>query len=116
MLTHESGRYVDVFLSPNWLSDAARSELIDASCELIRELQLGRKGLDTSNISVCVENRGKQLNILRYQATDNSGNEWRGIHVRLLGSDSFYTENVRAWMEGFVNAIKSGKIPIVVIA
>jgi hypothetical protein len=115
VLTNESCQHVDVFLSPSWLSDDARSELVDASCELIRELQLGRKGIDASSISVRVEKRGKQFNVLRYQATDSSGNEWHGIHVRLLGSDLLYTENVREWMEEFVRTIKSGKMPIVVI-
>ncbi len=115
MLTHEPGQCVDVFLSPSWLSDDARSELVDASCELIRELQLGRIISDHSSVGVVVENRGRQFNVLRYKATDNSGNEWRGIHVRLLGSDLLYTDNVRTWMEELVGAIKSSKIPIVVI-
>jgi hypothetical protein len=116
MREHDYGQNVSVFLSPSWLSDDARSELVDASCELVRELQLGRIISDPNGVGVRTENRGKQFNVLRYKATDNSGNEWMGTHVRLLGSDFIYTENVRAWMEEFVSVIKSGKIPIVVIA
>lgn len=116
MYEHGCGQNVSIFLSPSWLSDDARSELVDASCELIRELQLGRIIGDPNSVGVKTENRGKQFNVLRYRATDNSGNEWLGTHVRLLGSDFLYTENVRAWMEEFVGVIKSGKIPIVVIA